>query len=286
MGSGPGRPEFFRAVRFMDAGQSPARQARAKHRHELRSLTYVTLDQGNGGVVRNLSHEGIGVHLVAAVRPRQQLRVRFELSHPRLRVEAGGEVMWARSSGQCGIRFLDLSPRMTRQIDEWILGDLLEATAFHSERMGGIFDESESVLPASEENDGLTISPAPRKVIELPLRAQPLETNYLLAAETAPKPSSELDWLSRPLSGRSLTWTINTLVALAAFLLFALVFLSVTREAPRWPLAMIGGAVLLVAALYWGFFQLFGGSSPGARLARLIGCDVEEEEEARDDRFR
>ena len=112
----------------MEAGLSPARQARAKHRHELRTLTYVTLDQANGGIVRNLSHEGIGVQAVAALRPQQQLRVRFELRTPRVRVEARGEVTWATFSGQCGIRFLDLSPRMTRQINEWIFGNLLEGS--------------------------------------------------------------------------------------------------------------------------------------------------------------
>ena len=70
-----------------------------------------TLDQANGGIVRNISHEGIGLQAVAALRPQQQLRVRFELRHPRLRVETRGEVTWATRSGQCGIRFLELSPK-------------------------------------------------------------------------------------------------------------------------------------------------------------------------------
>ena len=79
----------------MDAGLSPARQVRTRHRHELRTLTYVTLDQANGGIVRNLSDRGIGVQVVAAVRPRQQLRVRFELRYPRLQIETRAEVIWA-----------------------------------------------------------------------------------------------------------------------------------------------------------------------------------------------
>ena len=133
----------------MDTGLSAARQARAQHRHELRTLTYVTLDQANGGVVRNLTHDGIGMQVVAAVRPRQQLRVRFELRYPRLRVETRGEVMWATFSGQCGIRFLDLTPRMTRQINEWIFGNLLEGVMLHSDRDGSIFGES-----AVEDDDG------------------------------------------------------------------------------------------------------------------------------------
>ena len=127
----------------MQAELSPARQARAKHRHELRTLTYVTLDQANGGIVRNLSHEGIAVQAVAALRPRQQVRVRFELRYPRLRVEARGEVTWATVSGQCGIRFLDVSPRMTRQINEWIFGNLLDGASLHSERAGSMFAGSD-----------------------------------------------------------------------------------------------------------------------------------------------
>jgi hypothetical protein len=255
----------------MEAGLSPARQARAKHRHELHTLTYVTLDQANGGIVRNINHEGIGVQAVAAVRPRQLLRVRFELRNPRVRVEARGEVTWSTLSGQCGIRFLDLSPRMTRQINEWIFGNLLEGVSLHAERAGFMFGDGGLF------DDGLMVSAMPLKVIELQARADS-SSEFALRA-------SELDWLSRPLSGRSLVWTINVLVMVAAWLLFALVFLSVTREAPARPMAMVGGAVILVAALYWGFFRAFGGTSPGARLARLAGCDVEEDE-ARDARFR
>jgi hypothetical protein len=263
----------------MDAGTSTARQARAKHRHELRTLTYVTIDQANGGIVRNLNHDGIGVQAVAAPPPRQQVRVRFELRDPRLRVETRGEVTWSTLSGQCGIRFLDLPARMTRQINEWILGDLLEGAAAHGSRAGSMF----AVPVVAEEEDGLMLSAAPLKVIELPLRPDPFQPSYARDEATLPAPA-QLDWLSQPLSGRGLVWTINTLVVVAALLQFALVFLAVTGEPPPLPFAMMGVGAVVVAALYWGFFQIFGGSSPGARLARLVGCDLEEEEA--DARFR
>src|SRR5205823_5404254 len=98
---------------------------RTHYRHELRTLTYVVLDQANGGIVRNVTRDGIGVQAVAALPLHQQLPVRFELRTPRLRVETRGEVMWSTLSGQCGIRFLDLSPRVSRQLQEWIFGNLL-----------------------------------------------------------------------------------------------------------------------------------------------------------------
>jgi hypothetical protein len=272
----------------MDAGIAPARQARAQHRYELRTLTYVTVDQANGGIVRDISYRGIKVQMVAAVRAQQQLRVRFELSQPRVRVETRGEVTWATRSGQCGIRFLDLSPKMTRQINEWIFGNLLEGATLHCDRMG-IFAGSpstRSVVGVVEEDDGLIVSPAAVNVIELPLAPRPFEAAYVGHTDTETKlRSSQLDWLSQPLSGRSLVWTINTLVIVAALLLFALVFLSIAGEPPRWPLVTVGATSICVAALYWGFFRLFGGTSPGERLARMAEWDFEGEE-ARDTRFR
>lgn len=264
----------------MDAGISPSRQARAQHRHELRTLTYVTLDQANGGVVRNLTKNGIGLQVVAAVRPQQQLRVRFELRYPRVRVEARGEVVWATFSGQCGIRFLDLSPSTMRQIQEWIFGNLLEGISQHTGPTGSIFGEPAHYAAdwvSVEEDDGLLLSATPRKVIQLPNRPEPEEA-LPLASETVNGSVDQSDWLSQPLSGQGLAWTVNVLVVIAGLLLFALVFLSVTREAPHWPMVVIAAG--FVAAMYWAFFQIFGGSSLGTRLSRLSG-NQEDEPEAR-----
>ena len=97
--------------------------------------------------------------------------MRFELRDPRLRVETRGEVAWATLSGQCGIRFLDLSPRMTRQINEWIFGNLLEGAAMHTRTRRNPCLPDRAVCPSRMEEDGLMVSAAPVKVIELPMRA-------------------------------------------------------------------------------------------------------------------
>ena len=274
----------------MQAEVSPARPARARYRHELRSLTYVMLDQANGGIVRNLTRDGIAVQAVAAVRCGQQLRVRFDLPNPRLRLDTWGEVMWANPGGQCGIRFIDLPARTARRIDEWIFGSLLESVPLHSHHAASMFHSARLVttplVTDEAEDDGLIVSPAPVKVIELPTRPAPPEAVRIDEGEAASSATAELDWLSQPLSGRGIAWTVNALTVLAAVLLFALVFLSVTREAPKRPVALAAGAMIFVAAAYWGFFKLFGGVSLGTRLARLTGYDREEEGEAVSQRFR
>ena len=275
----------------MDSGITPARQARAQHRHELRTLTYVTLDQANGGIVRNLTNTGIGVQVVAAVRPKQQLRVRFELRYPRLQVETRAEVVWATFSGQCGIRFLDASPTLQRQINQWIFGNLLEGISLHSEHQESIFAPNKSrplktgeetdgngTKPVEpQEDDGLIVSETAVKVIELPMHREAPEPVVRQEDVVAipESPTVELTWLTQPLSGRTLAWTVDALVVMASLLLFTLVFLSVTREAPPWPLATVAGAALMMAGMYWGFFRVVGGGSLGAKLARIAEADAE-----------
>ena len=75
---------------------------------------------------------------------------------------------------------------------------------------------------------------------------------------------------------------MDGLVVLASLLLFTLVFLSVTREAPKWPLPMVSGAALTMAGLYWAFFRYFAGGSLGTRLARIAESEGLDREQARD----
>ncbi len=297
----------------MQTGSSPARETRTGHRHGLRSLIYVTVDQGNGGIVLNISHHGMALQTVGALRLHQQVRLRFDLSYPRVRVDARGEVVWATSSGRCGIRFLDLSASAVRQIDQWIFGKLLEGISQLSpakdsvlteprttklepsqwRAQGSIFSsivdsepeeseicqdgEKEHLDEAAAEDDHLLISPKPVRVISLP-RQEPIR-------EPIPAQDGELEWLSRPLSGRGLAWTVNTLVVVAALLWCAVVFLLVVGQTPKWPEVMIPGGAVVVATLYWGFFRLFGGASLGARLARLLE-NQRDQETAGENRFR
>lgn len=277
----------------MDAGISIARQTRTQYRHELHMLTYVTLDQANGGIVRNLNGQGVGVQAVAAPRPEQQVRLRFELRNPRVRIETRGEVMWSTSSGQCGIRFMDLPSAVTRQINEWLFADLLAGASLHLQKVGPIFFETElhpelrnaRLSSGAVEDDGLLISPASVKTIALPGQRDPVTVLMEEAAWKVGEQPSPWDWLSQPLSERTLAWAINTLVVLAGSLLFTLVFLAVTHEAPPWPLLTVTMGASIVGGMYWAFFRIFGGSSLGARLARLAACDEEKDEEE-EDRFR
>src|SRR6266446_5863348 len=271
----------------------PARQARTHYRHERRTLTYVTLDEANGGIVRNLSHEGVAVQAVAPLRQEQRVRLRFELRFPRLRVDASGQVSWASRSGQCGIRFVDLPASTRHQIDEWIFSNLLDALARDAAHPRPIFEASMVSMvrgdSVAEQDDGLTLSSAARPAIRLepdfssqdepPILLQRREEDR---GSLADDPHAQLSWLSRRLSGRSLAWLVDGLVVIAALLLFAFIFLSIAHELPPWPLTLgaASAAAVFLAATYRAVFGVFGGPSLGARLAQAASSLEEESEEA------
>jgi hypothetical protein len=275
----------------------PARQTRCHYRHELRTLTYVTLDEGNGGIIRNLNDEGVAVQAVAPLRLQQRVRVRFELRFPRLRVETQGQVTWASSSGQCGIRFVELSARTRRQVNEWIFSNLLDAAARGAGHPRSIFGASVISIAQEEnvgeenglpENDGLILSAPPRPAIrieadfsrrdDLPVLRAHREEDL---ADRVYDPHQQVSWLSRPLSGRALAWLVDSLVVSAGLLLFALIFLSIAHELPPWPLTLgtVAAAAVFVAAAYWGLFAVFGGARLGARLAQAAS-ELEGNEES------
>lgn len=275
-----------------------ARQTRTQYRHELRTLTYITLDEANGGIIRNLNRHGVAVQAVGALRQEQRVRLRFELRFPRLRVETYGQVSWASPSGQCGIRFLDLPVFTGHQINQWIFAGLIESLASHcSNQPPSIFGASAGTIGrlengrdenSTQENDGLRLSPAPRPAIRL-------KTSYVGDerhgfhrfseaghADPVGEPGAQMDWLARPISGRTLALLVDGLVMIAALLLFALTFLSITHELPQWPLALGAGsaAAVFVAAAYWALMASFGGESLGARVAKAASGLEEETESA------
>jgi hypothetical protein len=280
----------------MQAVSFPTQQARAHYRHELRTLTYVTLDDANGGIIRNLNQEGVAVQAVGALREQQRVRLRFELRYPRLRVETYGQVSWASPSGQCGIRFVDMPEHTSHQINEWIFSNLLNEIVREAKPPRLISgasvvsiarEENLSEQNFPEEDDGLVLSDLACPVIRLePLTAMRDETEIVSSdsdlAVLVTETDAQLNWLSRPLSGRTLAWLVDSLVVTAALLLFTLIFLSIAHELPPWPLTLgtASGAAVFVAAAYWSVFALFGGPSLGARLARGVGPEKEQEDGA------
>ena len=289
------RPTLLADV--MQGVSFPARSARTHYRHPLSTLTYVTIDTGNGGIIRNLNSDGVAVQAVARLRPHQRVRLRFELRFPRFRVETYGEVSWANDSGQCGIRFLDLPARNRREINEWIFSNLLDGFAPKAGHRS-IFENLQSShiheRLIAEESHGLILSARPRPPIRPEIAdakfdgGDYLPRNWREDDESVYEGGLQLNWLSRPLSGTVLAWLVDSLIVLAALLLFTVIFLAIAHELPVWPLTLAAAtaAAVLVAGAYWTLFVAFGGASLGVRIAQSVASAEDDENIEEENRFR
>ena len=232
---------------------APAGHRRVHYRHPIHSLIYVNLDEGNGGIIRNLSEDGAGIQAVAPLEPNQLQRMRFDLLNPKTRIEVLGRVTWANASGQAGLRFADLSATRRRLLNDWVLVSLLR-------RIEQVCPE----IVGPVEGRDLVLSASARPAIQLP---------PALASDAAATSSSPLSvsWWPRPLSARTLARMTDTLVLLSAVLMFLFVFLAITETLPAWPvtLALAVGVLGVFAALYRYLFTWIGCGTAGMHLARL-----------------
>ena len=259
------------------APSGPGHQRRRDYRIKLQTLSYVNIDHANGGVIRDLTANGMAVQAVSPLRAEQAVHVRFDLLGPRLRIEVPGRVTWADSEGRAGIEFLNLPRRSARLLKDWLL-TLLLAGAQHAQRSGAMFQRD-----SSEAASSLLYSATPRPAI--PLRPNEIK---LQNAVFPPEPELlQLPWLPVPIASAIFSRSVDGLILTSAVLLFLLVSLAMTQHLPEWPIAipLVLASAALFAATYWMLFTFWMGTTPGVHLAQLAGARNHREEEERP-RFR
>jgi len=211
-------------------------------RYPMRSLAYVRLEHNNGGIIRDVTESGLALQAVTPLRIGEDLALRFELFSPRVKIETRARVRWADGSGQAGISFDDLSPKVRRALRDWILLQMLTAAA--ASGRDSIFTPLDSQL---------VLSAAARPAISLATNAVP-----------------EVRWGILSLSVRSFGVFVDTVILLCAVLLFSISAIAVMGGVPPLPLAaslLFAACAIFVAAYQLIFSDFLCGASPGRRLA-------------------
>jgi PilZ domain len=234
---------------------TPTPERRVRYRHPIHSLVYVNLDEGNGGIIRNLSEDGAAIQAVAALQPNQFHHMCFDLLSPRIRIEVRALVTWANPSGQAGLRFTDMSHTRRRLLNDWVLVNLLRRIEQACPEIAGPVDGRDLVLSASA-----------RPAIHFP----PASLGNRAAEASVSGPLSLNRW-PRPMSARTLARLIDGLVLFSAVLVFLSGFLAITETLPAWPvtLGLAVGVFAVFAALYRYLFRVIGCGTAGVHLARM-----------------
>jgi len=101
-------------------GNSQALERRARPRQRV-LFSSLQVDDGNGGIVVNVSERGLAMQLVRNVTTSTLPRIRFRLSQSKSCIETAGRVVWmSESQKQAGVEFIALPDESRALIQEWI----------------------------------------------------------------------------------------------------------------------------------------------------------------------
>jgi TonB family protein len=90
-------------------------------RQRVRSLAYLDVGPDNGGIVLNLSENGIALQAVNPFIDQTRVSLRIEPAKSRKRIEASAEITWlSDSKTEAGLRFLELSDEARDEIADWV----------------------------------------------------------------------------------------------------------------------------------------------------------------------
>lgn len=99
----------------------PPEGRRAKVRQPLGSLAYLDIVPDNGGIILNLSEDGLAFQAVGPLHDQKEVQLVIQLPHSAIRFETAAEIVWlGASSRQAGVRFLNMPADARLQIREWI----------------------------------------------------------------------------------------------------------------------------------------------------------------------
>ena len=96
---------------------------KAEHRHlprtKLERIAYIHIEPNNGGIVLNVSDEGLGFHSISRVERNGSLR--FSLQEHHRRIDVCGELVWTDEVQNVGgLRFTSLTSEARKQIQHWM----------------------------------------------------------------------------------------------------------------------------------------------------------------------
>jgi TonB family protein len=114
------------SIAQFDANYSTSEFERRRHvRQRVNDLAYLEIGAGNGGIVLNLSGEGMGIQAAVPLSNQTEVNLRMLLPHSRARLEIAAEIIWfAPGNQQAGVRFVSMSSETRVQIHEWIRAQL------------------------------------------------------------------------------------------------------------------------------------------------------------------
>ena len=104
----------------MPVNQEFIPERRAYLRHKVHTPAFASFDGVTGGMILDLSDQGMSMQTESQVKSQRPVYVQFSLHDPELYVETTGYVAWADALGRAGVRFSDLPGEARQKLGEWL----------------------------------------------------------------------------------------------------------------------------------------------------------------------
>jgi PilZ domain/Gram-negative bacterial TonB protein C-terminal len=109
----PGSQDYFGSI-------SDTRDRRHYSR-QITALNYIKLDEGNGGILLNVSEDGLAFTAAEPLSGEFVPRLRFQVADKTEWIEASGRIVWLNDSKKgAGVQFVQISDAHRQQIRHWI----------------------------------------------------------------------------------------------------------------------------------------------------------------------
>jgi CheY-like chemotaxis protein len=135
------------------------RERRRSYRVPVQAPVQLSVPGGDQieGILLDLSQTGMDVLAAQALAPAALIGLRFTLPDGGAEIDAHGEVAWANSNGQSGVRFVDVPEPHAEQLRTWVAANTPDPTAEEAEpvsvckltdlSLGGCYVETDAPFP-------------------------------------------------------------------------------------------------------------------------------------------
>jgi hypothetical protein len=89
-------------------------------RHKVRGPIFASFDGVTGGMILDLSEQGLSMQTVVPLEADRFVQLRLDLPDSETHLETTGYIAWADALGRAGVRFSDLPVEARQRLNEWL----------------------------------------------------------------------------------------------------------------------------------------------------------------------
>jgi hypothetical protein len=89
-------------------------------RHKVNGPVFASFDGVTGGMILDLSEQGLSMQTVIPLEAARRLHMRLDLPDSNAQLETTGYIAWADALGRAGVRFSDLPMDARQRLDQWL----------------------------------------------------------------------------------------------------------------------------------------------------------------------